>query len=107
MHVSIHISCTYIIIHEYSFLSVQIYTGSFAPLPVALGYYSIGDMNSVESTRSGEMIAPIGLYSLAGVLYRCPAGYYGVSEGLSIQYCSGPCYAGTRIALYTCFFSIF
>jgi hypothetical protein len=89
------------IIHEYLFLSV--YIGSLAPLPVALGYYSIGDINSIESTRSGEIIAPIGFYSLAGVLYRCPAGYYGVSEGMSIQYCSGPCYAGTNTFVYMYF----
>jgi hypothetical protein len=42
----------------------------------------------------------IGFYALAGVLYRCPAGYYGVSEGMSVQYCSGPCYAGIRV--YIC-----
>jgi hypothetical protein len=76
-------------------------TGSFAPLPVALGYYSIGDINSIESTRSTVVLAPVGFYALAGVLYRCPAGYYGVSEGMSVQYCSGPCYAGTYVCLFT------
>jgi hypothetical protein len=61
----------YMLIHIYTDIYIYAYIdlftiilkytlGSFAPSPVALGYYSIGDTNSIESTRSNVVLAPIG-----------------------------------------------
>lgn len=62
--------------------------GSIVPANVDVGYYSTG---GVESTRTGQQIAPRGFYAVGGLLYRCRAGYYGEREGLSSRDCSGPC----------------
>jgi hypothetical protein len=58
------------------------------PLEVNLGFYSIGGN---VSTRIAQLIAPRGAYASNGVLYSCPAGYYGAQEGLYQEQCSGRC----------------
>jgi hypothetical protein len=62
--------------------------GSWKPRKVDIGYYSIGGN---ETTRTGQAIAPIGYYAENGILKKCRAGYYGLSEGLYQASCSGPC----------------
>lgn len=59
------------------------------PLNVSIGWYTIGGN---ESTRIGQAIAPRGYYALKGLLYPCPAGYYGAEEGMSSPQCSGMCF---------------
>jgi hypothetical protein len=44
-----------------------------------------------ESTRNRQTIAPPGYFALEGLLYPCPAGYYGAISGLSSPTCSGIC----------------
>lgn len=39
----------------------------------------------------GQEIAPAGHYAFNGVLFVCPAGYYGAVPGLASPTCSGPC----------------
>ena len=70
------------------------------------GYYSIGKPISIslilqsllsfvggnESTRYAERIAPPGYYAMHGLLYPCPAGYFGAIMGLKTPECSGKCY---------------
>ena len=63
-------------------------TGLSRPLPVPLGYYSLGGN---ESTRNNIALAPPGYYALQGILYVCPAGYYGSNPGMFSLTCSGPC----------------
>lgn len=43
------------------------------------------------STRTGQEQAPAGHFAFNGVLYVCPAGYYGSTVGLTTATCSGPC----------------
>lgn len=43
------------------------------------------------STRTGQEIAPPGHYAFNGILYVCPAGFYGATQGLSTATCSGAC----------------
>lgn len=43
------------------------------------------------STRIAQELAPAGHYAFNGVLYVCPAGYYGATVGLTTSTCSGPC----------------
>jgi hypothetical protein len=62
--------------------------GSFAPITVRSGYFSIGN---TESTRYNEMVAPVGHFASLGLLYTCAAGFFGASVGLSTHTCSGPC----------------
>ena len=63
--------------------------GSWRPLEVDLGYYSVGGGN--ETTRTGQAIAPVGYYAEKGILRKCKSGFYGAAEGLSRPSCSGPC----------------
>ena len=58
-------------------------------MTVPEGYYSIG--GDGPESRVDVIIAPRGHYASRGVLYPCPAGYYGAVEGLSSPSCSGPC----------------
>ena len=55
------------------------------------GYCSTG---GDELTRTEQSIAPIGHYGWSGECYKCPAGSYGDSEGLSSETCSGICAPG-------------
>jgi hypothetical protein len=43
------------------------------------------------SSRVDQEIAPAGHYAFNGVLYVCPAGYYGAVPGLTSPSCSGAC----------------
>lgn len=43
------------------------------------------------STRISQELAPAGHYAFNGVLYVCPAGYFGGTVGLTTATCSGPC----------------
>ena len=65
--------------------------GSY-PIKVDVGYYTIGGNDN--NTRVSQEISPIGHYTLDGILYLCPVGTYGNTEGLSSDYCSGRCSAG-------------
>lgn len=65
--------------------------GAWMPTLVSNGYYSIG---GAADTRTGQTIAPRGKYAYGGLLFTCPAGFYGASEGLTTSSCSGPCVAG-------------
>jgi hypothetical protein len=61
---------------------------SSQPIFVKTGYYSTG---LDDSRRDAETIAPPGHYAIAGLVYVCPAGYYGETEGLSKPTCTGSC----------------
>ena len=63
--------------------------GMDVPLKVPEGYYSVG--GDGPESRTSYIIAPKGYYATRGLLYPCPAGYYGALEGLSSTECSGPC----------------
>jgi hypothetical protein len=62
--------------------------GSAIPRVVPKGFYSMGGN---ESTRSNVVVSPMGHYARMGVLYTCPAGRFGATEGLDSSFCSGPC----------------
>lgn len=62
--------------------------GSHLPIAVAAGYYSTGGN---ESTRFGQTVSPMGHFASLGLLFVCPAGTYGASEGLTTALCSGRC----------------
>lgn len=55
-------------------------------------FITIGGNDS--STRSSQEIAPPGHYASLGLLYACPAGFFGAAFGLSTPSCSGPCSIG-------------
>lgn len=61
---------------------------SIKPLAVSLGFYST---DGQVSSRSGQRVAPPGAYAVNGLLYPCPAGYYGSTHGLYTEICSGRC----------------
>ena len=68
--------------------------GSPHPITVKKGYYSAdihGTTSTPESTRSQQLLTPKGHYSIDGLLYKCPAGYYGATEGIASISCSGRC----------------
>ena len=58
------------------------------PIDVSQGYYTSG---ATVSTRVNQTIAPIGHYAIRGLLYKCPAGYYGATQGLTDPSCTGKC----------------
>ena len=62
--------------------------GDYKPTQVSPGHYSVGGN---DSTRSGQQIAPPGHYAFNGILYACPAGTFGASQGLHTAACSGRC----------------
>ena len=57
------------------------------------------------STRTGQQIAPPGHYAFNGILYVCPAGFYGATSGLSTATCSGPCSVPGYYCPGQCFFA--
>jgi len=65
-------------------------SNSTRPLFVSDGFYSVGGID--DARRVSQAIAPKGHYSIAGLLYVCPAGFYGEAEGLKTHRCSGPCH---------------
>ncbi len=62
---------------------------SSKPMEVEKGYYATGGLD--DARRTNQTLTPIGLYSISGLIYICPAGTYGATEGLSATSCSGPC----------------
>ena len=73
-------------------LSVYCEEGSVEPTPVLKGYYSIGGTNT---TRTAQVIAPLGYYATNGLVLPCHEGHYGSKPGLSdSDSCSGTCEKG-------------
>jgi len=70
-------------------LIMQPYVIVTQPVPVSQGYYSIGGVS--PSTQIAQTIAPPGSYAVNGLLYPCPAGYFGALPGMYSSVCSGPC----------------
>ena len=78
--------------------------GSTSPLPVELGYYTIGKLsrpNELQSildntTRSHQILCEPGFYceSFTGIKTPCPPGKYGSTYGLYNSECSGDCDGG-------------
>lgn len=67
--------------------------GSFYPIAVDGGYYSIGG-DYDNSTRVSQEICPKGYYCIDAIKFPCPAGRFGKSLGLTTDLCSGACPAG-------------
>lgn len=65
--------------------------GSPRPLHVPSGHYSTGRN---VSTRSDIKKATRGNFASRGLLYICPAGRYGASDGESSSMCTGGCKRG-------------
>jgi hypothetical protein len=65
--------------------------GTYKPTLVDKGHYSIGGN---QSTRDAQTIAPVGSFAQNGILYLCPAGRYGASQGMHTSACSGVCSRG-------------
>lgn len=65
--------------------------GSWAPLQVLPGYYSVGNN---KTTRFDQLPCPMGSYCIDGIISDCPAGRYGRAQRLDSELCSGPCQAG-------------
>ena len=66
--------------------------GSQSPLPVALGFYTIGGDEMVEgrpenTTRDWQLICEPGHYCAGGIKRQCPARVYGGSPGACIAEC--------------------
>jgi hypothetical protein len=55
--------------------------GSSLPIPVSLGYYTIGGSSSL--TRTAQQLTEKGFYAFEGFRYPCPLGSYGNSTGLN------------------------
>jgi hypothetical protein len=63
--------------------SVYCPEGSFVQARVTTGYYTIGnDGDSLNTTRVGQALCPVGHYCTGGVLYQCP-GWFFVAQWLS------------------------
>jgi hypothetical protein len=65
--------------------------GTSIPLTVLPGYYTTGNN---ATTRSGQVICPMGSYCMNGKRYSCPGGRYGDQEGLFSANCTGICSRG-------------
>jgi len=65
--------------------------GTFVPLKVFPGYYTIGQN---KTTRFDQMECPAGSYCTDGIIRDCPAGRYGRASRLSDADCTGPCAQG-------------
>lgn len=72
--------------------SVYCSEGSSSPIPVSIGYFSIG--GNGPSSRTNQTICPPGSYCKEGKRYLCPAGHYGSSSGLVTRECDGLSYPG-------------
>lgn len=66
--------------------------GSAVPLPIPSGHYGTGSSNS--KLFSEVQKCPKGSYCVEGRRHACHSGYFGNSEGLFTETCSGPCPAG-------------
>jgi hypothetical protein len=69
-------------------------TGSWLPLKVDTGYYTVGGDEIYNHTRYAQKICPLGHFCKNGKRYRCPGGTYGNTTGLSTSLCSGKCPSG-------------
>lgn len=72
--------------------SVYCPAGSYEPIPVPPGYYSVGGTSI--TTRSAIVICEAGYYCNEGVKYPCPAGRFAALPGRSTADCDGLCTAG-------------
>ena len=68
--------------------------GSWKPLKVSVGYYTVGGDDKYNNTRVAQKICPLGHFCVGGRMYRCPGGTFGNITGLSTSACSGKCPAG-------------
>lgn len=69
--------------------------GSSKPLIVPNGYYSLNKINDTGGTMQSDIrICEAGSYCENGIKYKCPAGTYGNTNGLSSSSCSGFCEEG-------------
>ena len=70
--------------------------GSAVPTVVSSGFYTVGpdypDGNPL--TRTAQKICQRGNYCIAGLQLPCPAGRFGMREGLASRDCSGTCPEG-------------
>lgn len=84
--------------------------GSFEPTVSDEGYYTVRNADHDDpTTRTHQVICPLGHYCTNGVMAECPAGTYGSTEGLSSPACSGQCSPGhycppksTRATMWPC-----
>jgi hypothetical protein len=61
--------------------SVYCPEGSFVQTRVTTGYYTIGnDGDSLNTTRVGQVLCPVGHYCTGGVLYQCPGWFVSMVE---------------------------
>lgn len=67
-------------------------SGSVSPRPIPAGYYGTG--GSDFKLFSGILKCPAGSFCQQGHKFACLAGYYGDSEGLTVESCTGLCPAG-------------
>lgn len=63
--------------------------GSPRPAAVPSEYFSTGGNSS---TRSAAVVSSPGHYALDGMLFACPAGFFGMQSGLASAACSGRCF---------------
>ena len=70
--------------------------GSSWPIPVDVGYFTVGNATTGPDRRSTETRCPEGHYctQVDGIKRRCPSGRYGSALGLLTPACSGGCAAG-------------
>lgn len=66
--------------------------GASTPTLVDDGFYTVGGED--PTTRKDQLIAPVGYYAVGGLLFSCPAGRYGATQGLTEPDCTGPCAPG-------------
>lgn len=67
-------------------------TGSTAPHPVDVGYYTVG--GDGNTTRAAQQRCEPGAYCIGGIRRLCLPGYYGHTQGQIIATCSGACAPG-------------
>ena len=67
--------------------------GTTYPIAASPGHIT-GPAEGPVTTRSFEVLCPIGHYCTSGVALPCPSGRFGSEEGLSDAACSGGCTAG-------------
>lgn len=66
---------------------------SGAPTPVDVGHYSI-PVDAPAQLRTNQSICEPGYYCVDGTRFKCPAGRFGYTYGLSSPECSGLCSPG-------------
>jgi len=71
--------------------SVYCPLGSFSPIKVPVGYYSI---SGTITTRASILKCEPGFFCVNGIKRSCPAGRYAAVSGSSSESCQGICKAG-------------